>query len=131
MSSRRGRVRRRRQTHPEGEDRLGQGYADEAEAEHGQEVSPREAALFSGEGARGSSSRPASVKRVAANSIGGTLSTTSFTAVKLVPKKKTVSRSEASTRGEARRSFVTLADEVCPAEPLDVDGDQTRSPRGR
>jgi hypothetical protein len=49
--------------------------------------------------------------------------------VKLVPKKKTVSRSEASTRGEARRrSFVTLADEVrVRAEPLGVDGDQTRA----
>src|SRR5215212_6376733 len=79
--------------------------------------------------ARGSSSRPASVKRVAANSIGGTLSTTSFTAVKLVPKKKTVSRSEASTRGEPRRfSFVTLADEVrVRTKSLDVDGDQTRA----
>jgi hypothetical protein len=62
---------------------------------------------------RGSSRSPASVKRVAAKSIGGTLSTTTFTAAKLVPKKKAVSRSETSTRGEARRlPFVTLADEV-------------------
>jgi hypothetical protein len=43
------------------------------------------------------------VKRVAANSIGGTLSTTILTAVKLVPKKKTVSSSAASTAGESRR----------------------------
>ena len=55
--------------------------------------------------AMGNSSSPASVKRVAANNIGGTLSTTSFTAVKLVPKKKTVSRSEASTSAEAGRFF--------------------------
>src|SRR5215210_5361208 len=79
--------------------------------------------------ARGNSSSPASVKRVAANRIGGTLSTTSFTAVKLVPKKKTVSSSEPSTRGEARRlSFVILADEVgVLVELLDVGGDQARA----
>jgi hypothetical protein len=43
------------------------------------------------------------VKRVAAKRIGGTLSTTIFTAVKLVPKKKTVISSAASTPIEARR----------------------------
>ncbi len=53
--------------------------------------------------ASGNSSSPASVKRVAANRMGGTLSTTYLTAVKLVPKKKTVKSSETSTRGAARR----------------------------
>src|SRR3712207_6406814 len=79
--------------------------------------------------AKGNSSSPARVKRVAANSSGGTLSTTSFTAVKLVPKKKAVSRSEASTSGEARRFFgVTLADEVdVRVELLYVGGDQARA----
>src|SRR5918994_14511 len=79
--------------------------------------------------ARGNRSSPASVKRVAANSIGGTLSTPGSPAVKLVPKKKTVSRSGAWTRGAPRRfSFVTLADEVrVRTKSLDVDGDQTRA----
>src|SRR5215216_5053042 len=92
-------------------------------------MSRRERRPSSDRSARGNRSSPASVKRVAAKSIGGTLSTTSFTAVKLVPKKNTVSRSEVSTRGEACRfSFVTLAEEVrVRAESLDVDGDQTRA----
>jgi hypothetical protein len=59
--------------------------------------------------ATGNSSSPASVKRAAANGIGGTLSTTYLTAVKLVPKKKTVSSSEASTSA-GRRSLWPLAD---------------------
>jgi hypothetical protein len=46
--------------------------------------------------------QPASVKRVAAKRIGGMLSTTIFTAVKLVPKKTVIS-SAASTPIEARR----------------------------
>src|SRR3712207_6815419 len=60
------------------------------------------------------STTPAEVNRTAANRIGGTLSTTCLTATKLVPKKKTVSRSEVSThREEARRfSGLTLAHEV-------------------
>src|SRR3712207_5162395 len=79
--------------------------------------------------ASGNSSNPASVKRVAAKRIGGTLSTTSFTAVKFVPKKKTVSRSETSTSGEARRfSGFTLADEVgACVQPFYVGGDQARA----
>src|ERR671915_1163906 len=59
------------------------------------------------------SSTPADVKRTAAKRIGGTLSTTCLTATKLVPKKKTVSRSEVSTQSDARRlSGATLADEI-------------------
>jgi hypothetical protein len=54
-------------------------------------------------GTKRRSRSPARVKRVAAKSIGGTLSTTILTAVKLVPKKKTVSSSAASTVGESRR----------------------------
>src|SRR5919112_2229424 len=54
-------------------------------------------------GTNKSKSQPAMVKRVAAKRIGGTLSTTIFTAVKLVPKKKTVNSSAASTPVEARR----------------------------
>src|SRR5215212_2081390 len=79
--------------------------------------------------ARGNSSSPASVKRVAANGIGGTLSTTSFTAVKLVPKKKTVSRSEPSTSDEVCRFWdVILADKVgVLVELLYVGGDQARA----
>src|SRR5918911_1701435 len=75
------------------------------------------------------SSTPAEVNRTAANRIGGTLSTTCLTATKLVPKKKTVSRSEASTHRDARRlSGATLADEVgVRVEPTYVDGDQTRA----
>src|SRR5215212_2419595 len=79
--------------------------------------------------ARGNNSSPASVKRLAANSMGGTSSTTSFTAVKLVPKKKTVSSSEPSTSPElCLFSFVNLADEVgVPVELLHVGEDQTRA----
>src|SRR5687768_13683948 len=54
-------------------------------------------------GTNKSKRQPARVKRVAAKRIGGTLSTTIFTAVKLVPKKKTVNSSAASTPIEARR----------------------------
>src|SRR5919199_3108058 len=76
-----------------------------------------------------SRSIPAKVNRTAANRIGGTFSTTCFTATKLVPKKKTVSRSEASTHNEARRfPGVTLADEVCVrVELLYVGADQARA----
>src|SRR5918997_2473794 len=75
------------------------------------------------------SSTPAEVNRTAANRIGGTLSTTCLTATKLVPKKKTVSRSEVSTHSVARCfSGVTLTDEVrIPVEGLYVGGDQARA----
>src|ERR671915_273773 len=84
--------------------------------------------LLSGSTRRRSSqsSTPAKVNRTAANRIGGTLSTTCLTATKLVPKTKTVSRSEVSTHSDARRfSGVTLADEVSVrVELLYVGGDQ-------
>src|ERR671917_2369235 len=54
-------------------------------------------------GTKRSKRSPARVKRVAAKRIGGTLSTTIFTAVKFVPKKKTVNSSAASTPIEVRR----------------------------
>jgi hypothetical protein len=78
-----------------------------------------------------SKSQPASVKRVAAKRIGGTLSTTIFTAVKLVPKKTVIS-SAASTPIEARRfaspsvvkGSLRLTDEVrLRAQGLYVGGD--------
>src|SRR5829696_2649016 len=83
-----------------------------------------------------SSRRPARVKRVAAKRIGGTLSTTILTAVKLVPKKKTVNSSAASTAVEARRFGSSLVvkgeagstDQVrLRAEGLYVGGDHTRA----
>src|SRR5688572_2357884 len=78
--------------------------------------------------------QPARVKRVAAKRIGGTVSTTIFTAVKLVPKKTTVNRSAASIPTEARRfgssSVVKrsprLTDQVrLRAKGFDVGGDHT------
>src|SRR5215213_4221553 len=81
-----------------------------------------------------SSKIPARVKRVAAKRMGGTLSTTILTAVKLVPKKKTVKSSAASTAVEDRRfgssSVVKgsprLTDQVrIRAEGFYVGGDHT------
>src|SRR5215211_2318301 len=87
-------------------------------------------------GTNKSKRQPARVKRVAAKRIGGTLSTTILTAVKLVPKKKTVNSSAASTPIEARRfgssSVVKgnsrLTDQArLRAEGLYVGGDHTRA----
>src|SRR5215212_8395112 len=81
-----------------------------------------------------SSRRPARVKHVASKRMGGTLSTTILTTVKLVPKKKTVKSSAASTAVEDRRfgssSVVKgsprLTDQVrLRAEGLYVGGDHT------
>src|ERR671912_471135 len=97
--------------------------------------SPRRRRLpGSRKGTKRSKRSPARVKRVAAKRIGGTLSTTIFTAVKFVPKKKTVNSSAASTPIEARRfgssSVVKRTggstDEVrLRAEGLYVGGDHT------
>src|SRR5918995_2832287 len=85
-------------------------------------------------GTKRSRRQPARVKRVAANRIGGTLSTTIFTAVKVVPKKKTVNSSAASTPVEARRfgfssvvkGGLRLTDEVrLRVQGLNVGGDHT------
>src|ERR671932_1953265 len=75
------------------------------------------------------SSTPAKVNRTAAKSTGGTLSTTCLTATKLVPKKKTVRSSEASSHSEASRfSDVTLANEVrIVVERLYVGSYKTRA----
>src|SRR5918997_2201231 len=92
--------------------------------------SPRSRRLSGSTRRRSSQSNtPAKVNRTAANRIGGTLSTTCLTATKLVPKKKTVSRSEVSTHSEVRRfSGVTLADEgSVRVELLYVGGDQARA----
>jgi hypothetical protein len=85
-------------------------------------------------GTNKSKRQPARVKRVAAKRIGGTLSTTIFTAVKLVPKKTTVNSSATSTPIEARRfgsssvvkGSLRLTDEVrLRAQGLYVGGDHT------
>jgi hypothetical protein len=60
------------------------------------------------------SKSPARVKRAAAKSTGGTSATTSLTAVKFVPKKKTVRSRDASTSAGLRRpptSFVAVTGE--------------------
>src|SRR5918994_1003760 len=85
-------------------------------------------------GTKRSRRQPAGEKRVAANRIGGTLSPTIFTAVKLVPKKKTVNSNAASTPIEARRfgsssvvkGSLRLTDEVrLRAQGLYIGGDHT------
>src|SRR5919107_1752773 len=96
--------------------------------------SRRRRPLGSRKGTNKSKRQPARVKRVAAKRIGGTPSTTNFSAGKLVPKKKTVNNSAPSPPIEARRfgsssvvkGSLRLTDEIrLRAQGLYVGGDHT------